>query len=275
MMKSSSKNSTTVQETNDHSILSKHAMVEADYAWDPFLPIFTRQKAPRRAPLINRGYYIRHKAVDTILTSFISTNPGALKQIVSLGAGFDTAFFRLTKQMPELMKDVFYLEVDFPKLTERKKKLSEGSDLCMQQLGTAFKSSHDNSIGSIKMFTDYYCLLGQDMSDLKGFDTQLKNIQQLKADTQTLVLSECVMTYMEHPDSTKLIEFIRDFFPNSAFITYEQIKPDDAFGRVMRAHFDKLNSSLKAVCKYSDKEKQSQRYKDCGYAQVKALTLMS
>ena len=266
-----STNAVTVQETNDHSILSKHAMVEADYAHDPFLSAFTLQKAPRRAPLINRGYYIRHKVVDTILTSFVCTNNKTPKQIVSLGAGFDTAFFRLSQQMPDLMKDVFYLEVDFPPLTERKKRLVQGSDLCKQHLPVGVDASigGPTSSANIKMLSENYCLLGQDMSDLKGFNAQLKQLPSLKPEAPTLVLSECVMTYMEHSDSTELIKFIRTFFTNSSFITYEQIIPDDAFGQFMRAHFDKLNSSLKAISAYSDKEKQSKRYKDCGYALVR------
>ena len=87
-------NANTVQGTNDSSIVSKHAMIEAGYAQDPFLQAFTLKTAPRRAPLINRGYYIRTKAIRDIIRSFLTCDKNP-KQIISLGAGFDTTYFSL------------------------------------------------------------------------------------------------------------------------------------------------------------------------------------
>lgn len=94
-------------------------MARLGYYNDDFLRVFVR-KPSRRSPLINRGYYIRAKAVDTVIRRFIAAVPPSTPlQIVSLGAGFDTLYFRL--RTAELLRDgdvVF--EMDFPTLLKRK-----------------------------------------------------------------------------------------------------------------------------------------------------------
>ena len=42
-----------------------------------------------------RGYYIRAKAINCVITTFIEHHHAEKTQVVSLGAGFDSAYFRL------------------------------------------------------------------------------------------------------------------------------------------------------------------------------------
>ena len=57
-----------------------------------------------------RGYYIRCKAISAAVVNFIGqTDFDSTRQIISLGAGYDTTFFRLQKQ--GLMKNIKYFEV--------------------------------------------------------------------------------------------------------------------------------------------------------------------
>ena len=258
-------NANTVQGTNDSSIVSKHAMIEAGYAQDPFLQAFTLKTAPRRAPLINRGYYIRTKAIRDIIRSFLTCDKNP-KQIISLGAGFDTTYFSLlvSDDTASMMKDVYYLEVDFPEVVKRKKKLISCSSLCSDVLKPQTK--HFDDVTEIS--TSNYCLVGADLADLKLLEHKWTKHTRLDKSLHTLLLSECVMTYMDHTLSTNLITFCQSMFPCSMFVTYEQVEPYDAFGQFMRAHFDKLNSSLKGICTYNDKQAQVDRYKNCGYAEV-------
>uniref|UniRef100_A0A1I8FPB9 [phosphatase 2A protein]-leucine-carboxy methyltransferase n=1 Tax=Macrostomum lignano TaxID=282301 RepID=A0A1I8FPB9_9PLAT len=95
-----------VQGTNDSSIASA---VERGYFDDPFVSLMVRKRA-RRAPLINRGYYIRMKAMDQALQNFISATSaeGQTRYIISLGAGFDTAYFRLKSK--GLLDGIYYIE---------------------------------------------------------------------------------------------------------------------------------------------------------------------
>lgn len=60
--------------------------------------------------MFNRGYYIRAKTIDYILRKFLDSNDGE-KQIISLGAGFDSAYFRLKSQ--NLIESTVFYEVRF------------------------------------------------------------------------------------------------------------------------------------------------------------------
>ena len=54
------------------------------------------KKPTKRPPLINRGYFARCAALDILVEGFLKTGGDVvMKQIVSLGAGFDTRFFQL------------------------------------------------------------------------------------------------------------------------------------------------------------------------------------
>jgi tRNA wybutosine-synthesizing protein 4 len=88
-----------VAETADDAALSKLSAARLGYVNDPFIPMFVPSNRPqRRSPLINRGYFARVAAVDLILQRFVATcrrTGDGRSQVISLGAGMDTTFFRL------------------------------------------------------------------------------------------------------------------------------------------------------------------------------------
>ena len=57
-----------------------------------------------------RGYYVRCKAISQVIATFIhgSTSDGQ-RQIISLGAGYDTTYFRLYAE--GLIRNLKYFEV--------------------------------------------------------------------------------------------------------------------------------------------------------------------
>lgn len=61
-----------VQGTNDSSIVSKCAVSTLGYFHDDYLKHFVARQT-RRAPLINRGYYVRAKAIDGALRCFLKS----------------------------------------------------------------------------------------------------------------------------------------------------------------------------------------------------------
>jgi tRNA wybutosine-synthesizing protein 4 len=58
-----------------------------------------------------RGYYIRCKAISEVISTFLcdSSTSDGWKQIISLGAGYDTSYFRL--HASGLVKNLKYFEV--------------------------------------------------------------------------------------------------------------------------------------------------------------------
>lgn len=79
------------------------------YYSDPYIKFFVGNKQFRRDPLMNRGYFSRVAGLQHLLKGFLAAGarlecarsphtfpaPEQRKQIVSLGAGFDTTYWRL------------------------------------------------------------------------------------------------------------------------------------------------------------------------------------
>merc|ERR1719282_1362842 len=78
---------------------------------------------------------------------------------------------------------------------------------------------------------------------------------------------------MTERDSSSLIVFLADVLENAAFFVYEQIRPDDAFGKFMVRHFNKIGSPIKGVHKYFDIGTQCNRYLNCGWEESEAVSL--
>jgi [phosphatase 2A protein]-leucine-carboxy methyltransferase len=73
----------------------------------------------RRDPEISRGYWARTAAISSLATQFIAA-AGPSAQIVSLGSGFDTLYWRLRDAGLVFRK---YVELDFSSVTSKKMRL--------------------------------------------------------------------------------------------------------------------------------------------------------
>ncbi len=104
------RNDTSVQGTNDSSVLSKISTCQAGYFDDNYLKFFAN-KIAKRSSLVNRGYYIRAQLIHFVLDDFLKKATKAPNQILNLGAGFDATYFRL-KQQNRLANSLF-IEVIF------------------------------------------------------------------------------------------------------------------------------------------------------------------
>jgi tRNA wybutosine-synthesizing protein 4 len=52
----------------------------------------------------------------------------------------------------------------------------------------------------------------------------------------TCFLSECVLVYLDAVSGNRIIQWAAQILNEVMFITYEQIRPNDAFGRTMLAN---------------------------------------
>lgn len=123
---------TAVQGTNDSSVVSKVSAAAQGYFEDVYIQRFVC-KVVRRAPLINRGYYVRWRAVDHCVRRFLEITAHCPKrQILSLGAGFDSLYFRLHSS-GVLMRAVMF-EADFPDVARRKSALINSNNILREKL---------------------------------------------------------------------------------------------------------------------------------------------
>ncbi|EDO42453.1 predicted protein, partial [Nematostella vectensis] len=247
-----------VQSTNDSSILSKFSMVRAGYFKDEFLKFFVTKDA-KRSPLINRGYYIRIKAVSQVLSLFLESSFKCYShylQILSLGAGFDTSFFRFASE--GRLTNTRFFEVDFPEVVKHKIKFIKQNNL--------FNIPHENELPS-GFHSEDYSLLGCDLKNLQGLEQKLLGCG-IDTSCPTLLLSEVVLSYLDPISSSAVICWAAKRFDSAVFVSYEQVYPEDPFGVVMINHFNRLGSPLRSITSYPSPQAQVQRYIEKGWTKA-------
>ncbi|XP_037344203.2 tRNA wybutosine-synthesizing protein 4 [Pungitius pungitius] len=255
-----------VQGTNDSSVVSKLSAAARGYFHDDFLRHLVCKEA-RRAPLVNRGYYVRWKAVDCCVRRFLHVTKNCpLRQILSLGAGFDSAYFRL--HADEALDGAVMFEVDFPDVSRRKAALIASN----ATLRDALEPGSPPPAGPVHVSSRQYQLIGVDVREESRVEEAL-GAAGLDRTAPTLVLSEVVLTYMETQSSDAVISWASRLLPRSLFVVYEQMRPGDPFGRVMQTHFRKLNSTLHGLRRYPDAAAQRRRFLDRGWEQCVCLDM--
>lgn len=78
---------------------------------------------------------------------------------------------------------------------------------------------------------------------------------------------------MSPEDSTNILKWITDTLKNSLFALYEQIHPDDAFGKMMIHNLKSRNIDLKGIHAFPDLAYQENRFKDLGWQSAKAVDI--
>ncbi|XP_037358227.1 tRNA wybutosine-synthesizing protein 4 [Talpa occidentalis] len=259
-----------VQSTNDSSALSKSSLAARGYVRDAFAALLV-SGAARRAPLIHRGYYVRARAVRHCVRAFLDRTcaaPGApTAQILSLGAGSDSLYFRL-KAAGRLARAAVW-EVDFPDVAWRKaQRIRDTPELCA--LTGPFQSGDPASALCFESLD--YRILGLDLRQVQQLDQAL-TAAGLDIAAPTLLLAEAVLTYLEPDHAAALVAWAAQRFPNALFVIYEQMRPFDAFGQVMQQHFRQLNSPLHGLDRFPDVEAQQHRFLQAGWTTCTAMDL--
>ncbi|CAB1421107.1 unnamed protein product [Pleuronectes platessa] len=259
-----------VQGTNDSSVVSKVSAAARGFFHDDFLQLFVCKEA-RRSPLINRGYYVRWRAVDHCVRRFLHVTENCPKRQVSsensvAGRGFDSLYFRL--RADEALSGVVVFEVDFPDVARRKTALISSNITLRGMLDPRLPAP----TGAVHVCSGQYRLLGLDVREESRVKEALE-AAGLDWAAPTLILSEVVLTYMETQWSDVVISWAAKLLPQSLFVMYEQIRPHDPFGSIMQDHFHKLNSRLHALRQYPDAAAQRRRFLDKGWDQCVCLDM--
>ena len=268
-----------VQRTDLDAASSRLSCVEAGYLDDPFATLMTppgTEEAPRRLPLMNRGTYARTSAIDRLVEDFLDTahtpqlSCGRRRQVVSLGAGSDTRFFRLRARYPNIK--LIYHEIDFEENTKVKIQqirspafVKTAKELCRTDL----VSEEVYQVPERPKTEDYdsaYFLHAYDLRRLAGVELRVDgvyfNLPNVQPDIPTLLISECCLIYLAPEDADRVLQAIADMirYPASlGIVIYEPIRPYDAFGKTMVANLTARGIHLQTLRKYDSLEKQSTR----------------
>ncbi len=255
-------------------------------------------QAQRRAPIINRGTFARITALRTIIRRFLRLAPMCddstctSRQVLVLGAGFDTAVFQLQRE--GALAGAAFFELDFPDIVQQKSRIiARTAELIASLCGTAEGSGDRLQIdaqsqeltvcagpmsGGDEASTSrggQYSLLAADLSDLDRVRDSLSKAG-FDSSVPTLVISECVLIYMEPEHSDAVIEWIASTLPQAAFVLYEQILPSDPFGKIMVRNIASRGCPLKSIAKYPGLEEMCGRFckKGWQYAVAKDMDVL-
>ncbi|XP_057499240.1 leucine carboxyl methyltransferase 1 homolog isoform X2 [Actinidia eriantha] len=224
----SQSNRVAVQATNDDASASKLSCVKKGYMKDDYIHLFVKRPV-RRAPIINRGYFARWAALRKLLYQFLNCekNTGeeshTKKQILSLGAGFDTMFFQL-------------------QVTSKKAALVETCSQLRDKVGETASISPEKG----EVLGDHYKLLPVDLRDIQKLD-DIMHMANMDPSLPTFIIAECVLIYLDPDSSRDIVGWASKIFSTAVFFLYEQIHPDDAFGQQMIRNLESRGCGLLGI----------------------------
>ena len=235
-----------VMSTNNDASSCKRYATHKKYWEDDFIQYFIRNVPPRKAPEINRGYFLRYFAIKNIIDQFLNRT-NCVCQIVSLGCGFDTLFWNLNRQ--NLLPSHGFYEVDLRPIVQKKIHLIKTRPPLHQVLKEEVK------VDGSQLHSKHYHLISGDLKDIHA----LKNVlTESGVDNKipTLFILECVLVYIEPQSVQNLLNFISKDFRTSFVIDYDPVNLNDRFGQVMKLNLkgrdcvlygahDSLNSKIK------------------------------
>jgi tRNA wybutosine-synthesizing protein 4 len=191
--------------TNSYSIISKRSVEKIYLSHEPqflhsFVPNFKR-----RAPLINRGYWLRTRAIESRVESFLTREGGTgCKAVVNLGCGYDALPFRMrTKGLGVNL----FIDVDYPDLISRKSRIIATDPLFKGLIGEKWHIS--GRVDCVELESDWYRTIGCDLGDLQKLDRVLE--ERLLASESILFVAEVSITYMPYQKADALLKWSAKF----------------------------------------------------------------
>ncbi|KJE93325.1 hypothetical protein CAOG_08757 [Capsaspora owczarzaki ATCC 30864] len=259
-----------VRATNDDAATAKLSAVNLGYWSDPFISLFVK-RTDKKIPLIHRGYYARVTAVHSILKQFMAVTTETFKQVVVLGAGFDTSYWLL--KLAE--QRIRWYEVDFEAVVMRKAAaihrqtpLKTGLRVSEDEPDAPYVYKNDGQ----QVHTNRYHLISGDLRQWDQLKAKLAGCD-FDPSLPTLVLSECVLIYLPPENAAEIIRWAGSL-PQSIFVNYEQILPNDAFGVTMVSNLELRQCALLGIQAVPDLEAQRQRFLSNGFAHAHALDMI-
>ncbi|PWN49628.1 S-adenosyl-L-methionine-dependent methyltransferase [Violaceomyces palustris] len=318
-----------IRSTDSDALISRLSALEAGYLdqrLDPFTRLFlsspfptTSGNAPRsldsnrgpppsqrRPPLINIGTFLRCSTLDKMISDFLLSDQLGVgkrrskKQILSIGSGSDSRFWRI-KSDPRLEERLgHYLELDFPQLTRKKiqsiirsemlSSLVEGKDsIGSDQGGGAMSDRVRIENDETRLLSPNYSLHPFDIRESKVEGGPPDFLEQLDPDSPTLILAECVLAYIRPTEANRFLGLVTSHFKDVTLLGYDiclggdqgssdedgsELDPNregggglgeeggriSRFGKVMLANLESRNLNLEGAKQYTEPRSHLKRF---------------
>ncbi|SPO24217.1 related to PPM1  len=237
--------------TQEFSTSSQSHTAQQERALGPSGSSFPRLHQPdasaKRSPLINIGTYLRCTTIDAEVETFLKQGDGP-KQIVSIGAGSDSRYWRIVSD-PDLSRQLHhYVEIDFAENTSQKLNRILRSSILRSSLdfdstvhgvplnNLPSSSSMEQGLASEAKRLDVlrstkYTLLAADVRQLHPDTAATERIDPdhlfgtqssgLNAELPTLILFECVLAYITPNKADWLIRHLGERFSKIQAVSYD------------------------------------------------------
>ncbi|KAA6393285.1 MAG: putative leucine carboxyl methyltransferase 1 [Streblomastix strix] len=164
------------------SATAKASCIQTGYYDDQLLLRFIEQVEPRPR-LINRGYFARVFTILKCIASFCKSVQGE-KQVVMLGAGFDSYFLTIKNDLPGL---ILWVDIDLPEVVEAKQRIYS------QKLTPEQRAIHQIVTG--------------DLLSIPSIHESLRKAK-LNPRIPTIFVLECVTAYIPPENVRSLLKYI-------------------------------------------------------------------
>lgn len=215
------------------------------------------------------GTFVRTYALDKLILHFLLTDPKISKQIISLGAGTDTRYFRLVSKYAGHVPFKYH-EFDFAANTTQKISVIRRTPKMMDAIRAHIRKQPIDRDLVVAKDGD---ALTSPTFNIHALDLRANNppssIPNLSPTTPTLIISECCLCYLSPVEASSVLshfttQLLQPSTPCS-LVLYEMIRPDDAFGRTMISNLQARGIDLPTLQTYSTLSKQRERMVQAGF----------
>jgi tRNA wybutosine-synthesizing protein 4 len=294
------------QFTASDAMICKHSAVMNGYYTDDLVSCFIntdlsqsggRSLQPKKPPIINRGYYARVHGINQIIQHFLSAadkTTSKRRQIINLGSGFDTLSLQLLQRKDE---GLHIFEIDFDKIVREKVATCLNDNhirhLLIPENGTLDKNltrdgtNHKKAVAMVACsakdtmekenakfsFGNIHFISGDLREAKKIVDKLLK--AGIEATAPTLIITECVLVYLEKDESERLSVELSSLLSEAAWVTYDMISPNDVFGKTMIKNLTAARFKIPGFVDYPSLEAQIGRFLGTGWCEARCISMLT
>lgn len=194
-------------------------------------------------------------AIDRLVNAFLSTDLDSPKQIISLGAGSDTRYFRIVTKSPGIR--LTYHELDFATNTTSKISSIKRTPSLLKAIHTHLGPDHIDSLlissNGDSLYSPTYNVHPLDLRSL-ATNKPVPKLPNISSSTPTLLLSECCLIYLPPAQADAILQTLANHMiaPTTplSLVLYEPIHPHDSFGQVMVSNLAQRGIVLQTLHKY-------------------------
>ena len=108
-----------VMMTSHDALATKYYGAKLKYFQDDYAQLFIKNKR-KMYPIINRGTWARVQGYRQVIGRFLEQFGKGNVNIISLGCGYDTTYYSLLQQCPDIRQTLCYVEIDYDIVVNRK-----------------------------------------------------------------------------------------------------------------------------------------------------------